>query len=240
MKFLKNAVHFSIIVLATIPFAIGAILGCLSFRKEAPTFFMQWWAKFILWTCRINVEIKGLEKLSKDRPAIYMANHASILDIPILIAALPVDLRFVFKKSILWIPFLGIAIWAMGMIPIDRGNRSKASASLKKAGKRIRNGLHVLIFPEGTRSLTADLLPFKKGGFYLALEEHIDIVPISILNSRQLCGRNSVLGDKGTIYMHVHDRFPTTDYTLNDRAEVAAKMQKIIASELTMTFEPHP
>lgn len=220
--------------------ATFALLSCLSLRKEAPTFFMQIWGKFILWTCRIDLSIEGLDKLSKDKPAIYMANHASILDIPILIAALPVDLRFIFKKSILWIPFLGVAIWAMGMIPIDRGNRAKASASLKKAAERIRNGLHVLIFPEGTRSTTADLLPFKKGGFYLALEQHIDIVPITVRNSRQLCARNSVLGDKGTIQIVIHDRFPTTQYKLEDRAQVAAKMQKIIASELTMEFTPHP
>ena len=75
-----------------------------------------------------------------------MPNHASMVDIPVLIAALPVDLRFIFKHTILYIPFLGQAIYFMGMVPINRTNSTKAAESLRKAGRQIRNGSHILIF----------------------------------------------------------------------------------------------
>ncbi len=159
-----------------------------------------------------------------------MPNEASVIDIPVLIWALPVDLRFIFKQSIIFIPLLGLAIWMMGMIPINRSNRTKAKQSLKKAGERIRNGSHVLIFPEGTRSDGTELLPFKKGGFYLALQEHIDIIPISIFDSPALCDRNSVVSRKGTIKVQIHPRYELKESDLENRAEVIQNVRDIINS----------
>lgn len=193
---------------------------------------MRSWGKTLLWLNGMSLEIKGIEHIDANRPAIYMANHASMLDIPVLIAALPVHLRFIFKKSILLIPFLGQAIYAMGMIPIDRGNRHKASRSLQKAGARIRGGFHVLIFPEGTRTSSGKLLPFKKGGFRLALEEGIDIVPITLCNTRALCGRNSVIGKPGTIRMIIHERVETATYSLDKRQLLIDAVQGTIDSSL--------
>ena len=232
----KYLTAFLIIPITTF-FAICAGFGCLSFDKRVPTWIMQTWAKVILKVGGVTLDIEGLAHAESDRPAIYMANHASMIDIPVLVAALPVHLRFIFKKSILWVPFLGQAIWAMGMIPIDRGNRQKASASLHKAGERIRGGYHVLIFPEGTRTHDGSLLPFKKGGFRLALMEHVDIVPITISNSAWVCGRNSMLARPGRIKVVVHPRVDTAKLSMENRQQVTEHIRDIIGSALPAPTE---
>ncbi len=229
---LRKLIATVLVVPVTILFATGALLSCLRFNKSWPTWFMHSWGKTILWLNGMALEITGIEHVEPERPAIYMANHASMLDIPVLIAALPVHLRFIFKKSILLIPFLGQAIYAMGMIPIDRGNRHKASRSLRMAGDRIRGGFHVLIFPEGTRTSSGQLLPFKKGGFRLALEEGIDIVPITLCNTRALCGRNSIVGKSGTIRLIVHDRIEVPAHSLDQRQNLIETVRGKIASAL--------
>ena len=122
----------------TLPFtAIMATLAILSSfvsRKHWPTRVMQAWAKGLMFLFGVRITLDGLENVDNDQPTIFMANHASPVDIPVLIAALDVDLRFIFKQSILFLPFIGIAIWMMGMVPIDRSNKQKAARSLKKAG----------------------------------------------------------------------------------------------------------
>lgn len=229
-----------LIIPITIFFAICAGIGCLSFNKNVPTWIMQTWGKVLLWVGGVKINITGMEHVDPEQPSIYMANHASMIDIPILIAALPVHLRFIFKKSILWIPFLGQTIWAMGMIPIDRGHRQKATASLRKAGERIRSGFHVLIFPEGTRTKDGRLLPFKKGGFRLALQEHVDIIPITLLNTAEICGRNSMLAKPGVVEMVIHPRYSTAEAQLENRHEVIEDMRQLIGSSLPPENRPEP
>lgn len=232
---LRYIIAVFVLVPSTGVFALAAMISCLFSRRSLPTSVMRNWARYWLWLAGIQLDIKGLEHVDPKKPAIYMANHASIIDIPILIWALPVDLRFIFKKSILYIPLVGLAIFLMGMIPIDRARRSKARESLKKAGDRIRNGSHVLIFPEGTRSHSGDMLPFKKGGFYLAIQEHIDIIPITIRNSRQLCGRNSIMAKSGVIHIAIHERFHTREISLGQRSDAIARVRKIIDTERNTT-----
>ena len=201
----------------TILCALGAALSCVFPGQQVPTLVMRAWAKVLLAVAGVRLEIEGLARVDPAKPSIYMSNHESIMDILVLIAAIPVDLRFIFKQSILWFPFVGQAIYLMGMVPIDRSSRAKAKTSLAKAGKRIRKGAHILIFPEGTRSHGDGLLPFKKGGFHLSLSNGIDIVPISISNSANLCGRNSVWASSGVINVMIHPRLATTGYGIEDR-----------------------
>ncbi len=198
---------------------------------------MRGWAKTLMALYGVRLDVRGLEYVDPNRPSIYMANHASPVDIIMLIVALPVDLRFIFKHSLLWFPFVGQAIYLMGMIPINRAAGPRAAASLNKAGNQIRKGKHFLIFPEGTRTRDGKLRTFKKGGFYLAIQQDIDIVPISINNSRALCGRNSILARKGTVEVTIHPRVPTLDYSLEKRTELITRIRETILSALKAPYQ---
>ena len=224
-----------ICALLVIPFssvlALVVILVSFFSRRQGPTAIMRFWARLLLQMYGVRLEIHGMEHVSPGNPCIYMANHASMVDIPVIIAALPVDLRFIFKKSLLFIPFVGQAIYLMGMIPIDRSARAKARDSLRRAGQRIREGKHILIFPEGTRTRDGSLQSFKKGGFYLAQEESIDIQPLTVNHSQKICGRSSMLARKGTIEVIIHPRINTADFK-KDRLKLMNEVRGIIESVL--------
>jgi len=133
----------------------------------------------------IRCHLEGWEDLPEDirsgaRPAIFVGNHTSLLDPPLVIATLPSRPVFLVKKELAYVPVLGWIIWLGGCIFIDRGNRSRSLASLKAAALRIRQGQSLAAFPEGTRSRDGKLLPFKKGAFALAFQAGVPIVPLGI------------------------------------------------------------
>lgn len=133
----------------------------------------------------IRCHLEGWEELPDDirsgqRPAIFLGNHTSLLDPPLVIATLPSRPVFLVKKELAYVPVLGWIIWLGGCIFIDRGNRHRSLASLKEAARRIREGQSLAAFPEGTRSLDGRLLPFKKGSFALAIQAGVPIVPLGI------------------------------------------------------------
>jgi 1-acyl-sn-glycerol-3-phosphate acyltransferase len=138
------------------------------------------WAESILAASRIRVKVSGLSRLDLKRSCIYMANHQSNFDIPVLLSKLPVQFRWIAKAELFKIPLFGTAMHRSGYISIDRSNFRSAVASLKRAAKTIRNGVSVVIFPEGTRSLDGRLHAFKKGGFVLAVDAQVNVVPIII------------------------------------------------------------
>ncbi|MEQ8471001.1 MAG: lysophospholipid acyltransferase family protein [Marinoscillum sp.] len=138
------------------------------------------WAPGILWICGIRMRVTGGQQLSKQDSYVFVANHQSYLDIPVLFRAITVNLYFVAKKELKKIPFLGWYMMATGMIFIDRTNRAKSVESLKRAAKLIAKGKSVIMFPEGTRSKDGFLADFKKGPFMLASQAGVDVVPVGI------------------------------------------------------------
>lgn len=138
------------------------------------------WAPGILWGCGVELEVEPLPDFDWSTPHIFTMNHQSMLDIPCAFAALPVNLRFVAKHTLAYVPFLGWYMALTGMVFINRSERRKALASLKLAGERIRGGANILAYPEGTRTLDGAILPFKKGPFALAAEARVPIVPVAI------------------------------------------------------------
>ena len=123
---------------------------------------------------------------SGQRPAIFVGNHTSLLDPPLVIATLPSRPVFLVKKELAYVPVLGWIIWLAGFIFIDRSSRRSSLASLKNAARRIREGQSLAAFPEGTRSRNGRLLPFKKGAFALALESGVPVVPLGIRGGRDV------------------------------------------------------
>jgi len=227
---LRKYVAAPVVLLVTMILAVVCIWAAVFSRREGPTVIMRAWGKIILWLYGVRLKVETKEALRPDRPAIYMSNHASMIDIPVLVAALPMHFRFIYKKSLSYIPLVGQAMLLMAMVPIDRANRERAVKSLRRAGVLVKKGIDLIIFPEGTRTRSGELLPFKKGGFLLAIQENIDIVPISLSNSQELAGRNSVLASPGTIEVVVHERIDVSDYNLADRSNLVKRVRQMIAS----------
>lgn len=180
-----------LIILVTLPATLSIIpLGLLDRHGKIAYKISRVWAWAILKIGGIRLKVKGLEYLDSSRQYIFMANHQSNIDIPVLVQSLiEFQLRWVAKKELLFIPLFGWAMWASRHIVVDRSNSSKAMASLRKARERIEGGICVVLFPEGTRSSDGQLLPFKRGGFVLAVKTQTPIVPITINGSGAILPR---------------------------------------------------
>ncbi len=188
------------------------------------------WGKVALLLGGVVIDVKGRENIPPDRPAIFMANHQSNFDIPILYAGLPLQFRWLAKKELFDVPGFGYAMKRAGYIPVDRADRMKAIASMKDAAERIRQGSSVIIFPEGTRSPDGNLLPFKKGGFMLALESQAPIVPVAISGSRDLMPKHQLRIRGGTVNIRIFPPLETADRTAADRDRMMGDVQAAIAS----------
>ena len=178
-------------VLATV--VLGSICiftGYFSKTGNVPHLVARFWANTILFVSGIKVRIEGLEHLLLDRPVIYMVNHQSNFDIPVLLGRLPVQFRWLAKAELFRIPILGRGMSGSGYISIDRSNRKSAMQSLTRAAETIRNGTSVLIFPEGTRSVDGNLLPFKKGGFVLTVDAGVTVIPMIICGTWPIMPKN--------------------------------------------------
>ncbi|PLX99831.1 MAG: 1-acyl-sn-glycerol-3-phosphate acyltransferase [Desulfuromonas sp.] len=198
----------------------------------------RWWGKVALWLGGVRIETTGSEHIEAHRPTIYMANHQSNFDIPILYSGLPIQFRWLAKKELFDVPFFGNAMQRAGYIPVDRGNRKRAIASMDYAADRIRQGASVIIFPEGTRSPDGNLLSFKKGGFMLALQSGAPIVPIAISGSRDLMPKNQLRIRGGTVNLTIFPAIDTTGLTENDRDHLIATVVSSISSAVTVSQEP--
>ncbi len=186
------------------------------------------WVRWIVATCGLRIEAEGLENIPRDRPVIFMPNHQSLLDIVALVYTLPVRWRFVAKKELLAIPIFGWALAGSGQIIVDRKARDKAVRSLHRAAERIREGMSVIVFPEGTRSPDGQLGPFKSGGFYLALEAGVPIVPVSISGTHRLNPKHSLKIRSGTIKVVYGKPIPTEGLTLEDRYTLKERVAEAI------------
>lgn len=150
------------------------------------------WGRGCLWLAGAKFSVKGADNLTVSGPAIYVCNHQSNFDIPLLYAGLPIQFRWMAKQELFKIPLFGLAMKRSGYIPIDRSNRKEAMRSLTAAAKRIRDGVSVIIFPEGTRSPDGTLQPFKKGALLLAAKAGVPVIPMAIKGTQTVQPKGSL------------------------------------------------
>ncbi|MGB0888250.1 MAG: lysophospholipid acyltransferase family protein [Vicingaceae bacterium] len=161
----------------------------------------------------INLTTVGTENVPKDRPVIFVANHCSHLDIACLCRSVPVNLHFIGKKELVWMPVVGWYMFIAGHIFIDRSNRKKAVLSLRKAAEKIKNGKCVVMYPEGTRTSTGKIGEFKKGAFHLALDAGVDIVPVHIKGTFSVWPKNTSKITPGKVVVRIGKPIQTIKYT---------------------------
>ncbi len=194
--------------------------------------YARWWAKIQLLVSGVRVKVGGLEHLDKERPYIYMSNHQGSYDIFALLSCLPVQFRWIAKKELFAIPILGWAMGAANYISIDRSGRRRALESIERAARKIKGGVSVVIFPEGTRSRDGSIQPFKRGGFTLALKSGVPIIPITINGSRDVMARDSMRVRPGEIRVSVDRAIQTTPFSLRERNVLMEKVRETIEGNL--------
>jgi 1-acyl-sn-glycerol-3-phosphate acyltransferase len=168
----------------------------------------------------IRTVIEGAEHIQRHRAAVYAANHTSQVEPPILFDALRdlfPRLRILYKAELRKLPILVRAFDLAGFVPLERGNRDQSLPAIERAADALREGNSFLIFPEGTRSRTGDLLPFKKGGFILAIKGQAPIVPIAISGARAAMRKGSLVISPVTVFVRIAPPIETVGLTLDDR-----------------------
>ena len=196
------------------------------------------WGRSCLWLAGLRLKVRGAENLTVDGPAIYVCNHQSNFDVPLLYAGLPIPFRWMAKQELFKIPLFGLAMKRGGYIPIDRSNRKEAMRSLTAAARRIRDGVSVIIFPEGTRSADGKLQPFKKGALLLAAKAGVPIVPLAIHGSHQVQPKGSLRINPTPVQLTIMPPVATTDLKMAQLDELTDQVHGQIARCLENHDQP--
>ena len=208
----------------TILFGIAVILfSPFDYKKgRIIGFIVQYWAKTIFKTMNINVRVVGIDKLNRDADYIFAPNHASSLDIPLILGFLPFWIVPISKIELKWIPFLGWAMQAAGHVFVDRRDHEKAMFSIAEIkNSLIKNPRSILIFPEGSRTKDGKVNQFKTGGLSIGISTKIPIVPIAINGTFESLSKHSKKFVNNLLTINIGSPIDTRKYSLNDRKDLA-------------------
>jgi 1-acyl-sn-glycerol-3-phosphate acyltransferase len=228
------AVKLAVVIAVTMLLSLVIVL-CGLFDTQGKRVYRinQFWTWLIIKFSGITMTVDGLNRLDPQRQYLFIVNHQSNFDIPVLVQALPqFQLRWIAKKQLLWIPFFGWAMWAAKHIFVDRADSLDALKSLKLAKQRIAAGISVVIFPEGTRNPDGKLLPFKRGGFLLALKTKTPIVPVTINGTGKLLARGEWRVRPGAIDVTIGVPIAAEEFRPGGLRGLSTQIQEIIAANL--------
>jgi 1-acyl-sn-glycerol-3-phosphate acyltransferase len=229
VRFLHDAVVWTTIVVSTFVFGLPAMFAALiPPRGDWFTLFARGWARTILFVTGVRLSVLHPERLAGGQSAVLAANHASMADILVLFAALPVQIRFLAKRSVFRVPFLGWGIRAAGFVPVDRGDPRRGQEAVDSALQRLKGGRSVVVFPEETRSRDGELLPFKKGAALLAIRAGLPLVPVSIVGTHRVLPPGSLKSSPGRVIVSVGQPIPTQGLSASDRAGLTQALRGAI------------
>ena len=207
MSRLSGTIRVFAAMLFTLFMAVTAIVTNLLDLKRGRLFHInnRLWAKGVFLLCGLRLVVRGIEKLDFTRNYVYVSNHASLLDIPAVIAGVPDQIRLVYKKELEKIPVFGWGLKWGSYIGIDRGNRAEAMRSIEEAARKIREGASAFLYAEGTRTLDGKLQPFKRGAFHLAVRSGVPVVPLTINGTFSILPKHSLGINPGTVELVLDD-----------------------------------
>lgn len=191
-----------------------------------------WWARTNAFVTPMFVSVFGRENVDPQQSYVVVSNHQSQYDIFVLYGRLGIDFRWVMKQELRKVPFLGFSCEKVGHIFIDRSNTEKALASINAARKKVVNGTSVLFFPEGTRSLDGNMIPFKKGAFKFALQMGLPILPVSVSGTRDILPANTMDLLPGKAKLTIHPPVAIENYTDETVRDLITKVRESIATGL--------
>jgi len=198
----------------------------------------SFWSRLILKTSGVQVTVEGLEHVDPHGPAIFCVNHQSSMDIPVLLVSLPFQFRFLAKRSLFRYPFMGWHLRRSGHIAVHRDRPGEARKSLEEAVRKIREGYPVVVFPEGARSRTGEILPFKAGAFHLAVRSGVPVVPITLNGTMAVLKPDTVHIRPGRVEMIVHPAVPTAGLASEDVRELAERVRNQVLSRFKQPRKP--
>jgi 1-acyl-sn-glycerol-3-phosphate acyltransferase len=200
-------------------------------RKRGRVFhaIARTWAHAVLAVCGIRVKVRGIKHIDPGRNYVYVSNHASMFDIPAIIAGVHDQIRIIYKKELEIIPVFGWGLKWGSYIAIDRGRSTRAMRSLEEAVTKIRNGASVLLYAEGTRTTDGTLQPFKRGAFNLAVRAGVPVVPLTINGSYSLLPKHSMRIRPGTVEIVLGRPIPVEGEGKDAEIELMEKVHAAIA-----------
>jgi 1-acyl-sn-glycerol-3-phosphate acyltransferase len=221
------------VIFATVVFGTAAIVASLFSRSGDMVHRIgQIWGKTILMVSGIRASVNGLEHIRPDRSYIFMSNHQSNFDIPVLYSKLDVQFRWLAKAELFKIPIFGRGMRGAGYISIDRSDRRSAFKSLARAAESIRAGTSVLVFPEGTRSSDGHLLPFKKGGFVLAVDAAVPVVPIVINGTHAIMQKGNGLIRSRSVKVQISEPIDAAQFTRKNKNGLMERVRDAMCAAL--------
>jgi 1-acyl-sn-glycerol-3-phosphate acyltransferase len=228
-----TAVIYTWTIALTLVLGIVAIVTSLfSKTGDSVHHIARIWGKGILWISGIRVSISGNDHIDPDGSYIFMANHLSQFDIPVLLSAIPVQFRWLAKAELFKIPIFGRGMRGAGYISIDRSNHKSAIRSLDRAAANIRNGTSVIIFPEGTRSSDGQLMTFKKGGFFLAVDAGVPIIPLVILGTREIMPKGRMSIQSRPVHIRFLPAVDTRGYSRKSKDQLLERVRSDMLAAL--------
>ena len=212
-----------------------AVLGCVSLvvslfdpTGERQQNVARLWSRMILWTVGAKVQVEGLKEVDTSKPQVYVVNHLSAFDIPVLYSYLPFQFRILAKKELFRYPFMGWHLRRSGQIPVVLENPKASVRSLNLAVAAIRKGNSLVIFPEGGRSPDGQLQSFMGGAFYAAVKAQVDVVPIVLVGTYEMLKMNSFHIKPGSVQMVVGSPISTVGMSTRDIAKITEQARVVM------------
>ncbi len=231
LSLLRSAlIYWPLTVLCTLllePVSLAAALLDRSGRMQHP--IVAFWSGLLLRLYGMPVTVTGLERLDLSRPRIYAANHLSALDIPLLYRHLPFQFRIIAHRLVFRVPLVGWHLRASRELMIDPDSVALSRRALREAISTLKQGTSMVIFPEGERSPTGKMLPFRRGAFYVAVEAQVDIVPMAIIGTYEAFPIGSAIMRPRPLRLVIGDAISIAGYTRADLAPLAERTQLAVA-----------
>jgi 1-acyl-sn-glycerol-3-phosphate acyltransferase len=236
MRWLRGAlIADPAIILATILFgSISLVISFFDSGGKAQAAVARVWAKTLLWASGIRVAVEGLEHIDPSGSYIFMSNHTSYIDTPVVLANISVQFRFLAKSGLFQIPFLGTHLSRAGHIPVPREDPRAAVRTLQLAAETVqKKKTSLLVFPEGGRSEDGDLAAFKEGGAYIAIRAGVPMVPLVLIGGAGVLPYGGGVVQSGQITMRILPPIETAQLTLKDRGAVTERVRNLLLAELS-------
>jgi len=229
-----------IIILATIVMGtISLLVSLFDSDGTAQHRISRVWSRMLLAVSGVKMRVSGLDKIDPHGAYVFVSNHRSLMDTPVVLAHIPLQFRFLAKKGLFLIPILGTHLRRAGHLAVVKGDPRASLRSMSNAATIIRErGISVLLFPEGGRSADDTLQEFREGAAYIAIKAGVPAVPIAMTGTREVLKMGSMQIMSGVVELRIGDPIPTANLTLKDRTTLIRTLREKVAGLLESTAEP--